>query len=109
VQPPPPPLLLLPLASDSVLRVHSIILKYLSTPTAGVVFIAAAAALYNNILSSAVPASAVEPENKLSPRGQRDDMPPADGSSTRGGSTSVRGRIHSPRNAKPQAASVPIA
>ena len=46
---PPPPLLLLPLASDSVLEVHSIILKYLSTPTAGVVFIAAAAALYNNI------------------------------------------------------------
>jgi len=36
VPPPPPLLLLLPLASDSVLRVHSIILKYLSTPTAGV-------------------------------------------------------------------------
>jgi len=29
--------------------------------------------------------------NKLSPRGRRDDMPPADGSSIRGGSTSVRG------------------
>ena len=33
---------------------------------------------------------------KLSPRGRRDDMPPADGSSTRGGSTSVRGRVRSP-------------
>ena len=34
--------------------------------------------------------------NKLSPRGRRDDTPPADGSSTRGGSTSVHGRVHSP-------------
>ena len=34
--------------------------------------------------------------NKLSPRGRRDDMLPADGSSTRGGSTSVRGRVRSP-------------
>jgi len=35
--------------------------------------------------------------NKLSPRGQRGDMPPsAAGSSTRGGSTSVRGRVRSP-------------
>jgi len=34
---------------------------------------------------------------KLSPRGRRDDMPPpADDSSTRGGSTSVRGRVRSP-------------
>jgi len=48
-------------------------------------------------------------ENKLSPRERRDDMPPADGSSTRGGSTSVRGRVRSPRMAKLQAASVPIA
>ena len=38
--------------------------------------------------------------NKLSPRGRRDDMPPADGSSTRGGSTSVRGRVRSPHMAK---------
>ena len=30
------------------------------------------------------------------PRGRRDDMPAADGSSTRGGSTSVRGRVRSP-------------
>jgi len=36
-------------------------------------------------------------------------MPPtADGSSTRGGSTSVRGRVRSPHMAKLQAASVPI-
>jgi len=34
---------------------------------------------------------------------------PADGSSTRGGSTSVRGRVRSPHMAKLQAASVPIA
>ena len=34
--------------------------------------------------------------------------PPADGSSTRGGSTSVRGRVRSPHTAKLQAASVPI-
>jgi len=35
--------------------------------------------------------------DKLSPRGRRDDMPPpADISSTRGGSTSVRGRVCSP-------------
>jgi len=47
--------------------------------------------------------------NKLSPRGRRDDMPPADGSSTRGGSTSVRGQVRSPHMAKLQAASVPIA
>ena len=33
--------------------------------------------------------------NKLSPRGWRDDMLPADSSSTRGGSTSVRGRLRS--------------
>ena len=33
----------------------------------------------------------------------------ADGSSTRGGSTSVRGRVRSPHMAKLQAASVPIA
>ena len=34
--------------------------------------------------------------NKLSPQGRRDDMPPrAGGSSTRGGSTSVRGRVRS--------------
>ena len=36
-------------------------------------------------------------------------MPAADGSSTRGGSTSVRGRVRSPHMAKLQAASVPIA
>jgi len=37
------------------------------------------------------------------PRGRRDDMPPpADGSSTRGGSTSVRGRVRSPHMAKSQ-------
>ena len=35
--------------------------------------------------------------------------PPADGSSTRGGSTSVRGRVRSPHLAKLRAASVPIA
>jgi len=34
---------------------------------------------------------------------------PADGSSTRGGSTSVRGRVRRPHTAKLQAASVPIA
>jgi len=34
---------------------------------------------------------------------------PADGSSIRGGSTSVRGRVRSPHMAKLQAASVPIA
>jgi len=34
--------------------------------------------------------------NKVSPRGWRDDMPPADSSSTRGGSKSVRGRVRSP-------------
>ena len=34
---------------------------------------------------------------------------PADGSSTRGGSTSVRGRVRSPHTAELQAASVPIA
>ena len=38
--------------------------------------------------------------NKLSPRGLRDDMPPADGRSTHGGSTSVRGRVYSPHVAK---------
>jgi len=37
-------------------------------------------------------------------------MPPsADASSTRGGSTSVRGRVRSPHMAKLQAVSVPIA
>ena len=42
----------------------------------------------------------------FSPLGRRDDMPPpapADGSSTRGGSTSVRGRVRSPHVAKLQA------
>ena len=41
--------------------------------------------------------------------GRRDGMFPTDGSSTRGGSTSVRGRVGSPDIAKLQAASVPIA
>jgi len=36
-------------------------------------------------------------------------MPPTGGSLTRGGSTSVRGRVRSPNVAKLQAASVPIA
>jgi len=47
--------------------------------------------------------------NKLSPHGRRDDMPLADGSSTRGGSTSVRGRVRSLHVAKLQAVSVSIA
>ena len=47
--------------------------------------------------------------DKLSPRGRRDDMPPADGSSTRVASTSVHGRVRSPHVAKLQAASMPIA
>jgi len=41
--------------------------------------------------------------------GRRDDMPPVDDSSTRGGSSSVRGQVRSPHMAKLQAASVPIA
>jgi len=48
-------------------------------------------------------------ENKLSPRGRRDDMAPVDGSSARGGSTSVRGRVRSPHMARLQAAGMPIA
>jgi len=44
--------------------------------------------------------------NKLSPGGCET---PADGSSTRGGSSSVRGRVRSPHMAKLQAASVPTA
>ena len=48
--------------------------------------------------------------NKLSPwGGETICPPPADGSSTRGGSTSFRGRVRSPHVAKLQAASVPIA
>jgi len=43
-------------------------------------------------------------ETKLSPRGRRDDMPPADGSSTHGGSTSVRGRVRSPHISWPAVA-----
>jgi len=41
--------------------------------------------------------------------GRRYDMPPVDDSSTRGGSSSVRGQVRSPHMAKLQAASVPIA
>ena len=44
--------------------------------------------------------------HKLSPRDRRDDMSPADGSSTHSGSTSVRGRVHSPHITKLQAARV---
>jgi len=53
--------------------------------------------------------------NKINKRSYRPGVarryapPPADGSSTRGGSTSVRGRIRSPHVAKLQAASVPVA
>ena len=43
------------------------------------------------------------------PGGGETICPPADGSSTRGGSTSVRGRVCSPHMAKLQAASVRIA
>ena len=39
------------------------------------------------------------------PRGATRRYAPADGSSTRGGSTSVRGRVHSPHVAKLQAGS----
>jgi len=42
------------------------------------------------------------------PGGGETICPPADGSSTGGGSTSVRGRVRSPHMAKLQAASVPI-
>jgi len=41
--------------------------------------------------------------------GRRDDIPTVYGSSTRGGFTSVRGRVRRPHMAKLQAASVPIA
>jgi len=53
----------------------------------------------------------VSNNNKLSRWGRRNDMlpPPADGSSTRGGFTSVRGRVRSPHMAKLQAASMSIA
>jgi len=44
--------------------------------------------------------------HKLSPRDRRDDMSPADGSSTHSGSTSVRGRVRSPHVTKLQAARV---
>ena len=48
--------------------------------------------------------------NKLSPRGRRDDnYATADGSSTRGGSMSVRALVHNQHMAKLQAANVPIA
>ena len=43
------------------------------------------------------------------PGGGETICPPADGSSTRSGSTSVRGRVRSPHMAKLQAASVPLA
>ena len=45
-----------------------------------------------------VPRSGNECEQVIAPwkGAERDDMPPADGSSTRGGSTSVRGRVRSP-------------
>jgi len=59
-----------------------------------------------------IESEAVRPNiDKLSPGGRQDDMPPplAGGSSTRGGSMSVRGRVRSPHMAKLQAASVPIA
>ena len=46
----------------------------------------------SKIAKSARRTKSVNVENKLSPRGRRDDMPAADGSPTRGGSTSVRGR-----------------
>ena len=57
----------------------------------------------------ATPTLKLPAPDKLSPGGQRDDMPPVDGSSTRGRSTSVRGRVRSPLMAKLQATSVPIA
>ena len=47
--------------------------------------------------------------NKVSPRGAARRYALADGSSTRGGSTSVRGRVRGPHTAKLQAASVSIA
>ena len=51
----------------------------------------------------------VLPNSHVIAPGRRDDMSLADGSSTCGGSTSVRGRVRSPHTAKLQAASVPIA
>ena len=46
--------------------------------------------------------------NKLLPRGRRENMLPPDGSSTRGGSTSVRRQVRSPHMAKLEAASVQL-
>jgi len=40
--------------------------------------------------------SGVERQTRYRPGRRRDDMSPADGSSTRGGSTSIRGRVRSP-------------
>jgi len=48
-------------------------------------------------------------ETSYHPGGSKTKCPPADGSSTRGRSTSVHGRVCSPHMAKLQAASVPIA
>jgi len=49
------------------------------------------------------------PEKEIMQGTSETICPPADGSSTRGGSTSVRGRVRSPHTAKLQAARVPIA
>jgi len=46
--------------------------------------------------------------NMLSPWGRRENMLPPDGSSTRGGSTSVRKQVRSPHMAKLEAASVQL-
>jgi len=53
--------------------------------------------------------ASLSPAESYRPGGGETICLPADGSSTRGGSTSVRGRVRSPPVAKLQAASVPIA
>jgi len=64
--------------------------------------------LQTNVWSRYVSTDWFSGETSYRPGGQRDDMPPADGSLIRGGSTSVRGRVRSPHMAELQAASVPI-
>jgi len=51
----------------------------------------------------------MEPKQVIAPGAGGETICAADGSSTRGGSTSVRGRVRSPHMAKLQAASVSIA
>ena len=76
--------------------VHSFSGHIVHVPKSALQLAKCAAALHTHTDTRTVTLPGVERQTRYRPGRRRDDMSPADGSSTRGGSTSVRGRVRSP-------------